>query len=151
MPIIVVRRKVFTFVETNGNNIHIDIAPLRQWCLQHGKERIFSVPLDIEFAERIFKDNSVDMERVYELQMRWLTKQEQEEPIIYLITEIKNNVPDVILADGHHRYIGACMRGQTHITAYVVEPKNWEKYRITGIPSVTKEQLIATPIAKRDY
>jgi len=142
-------KNIYTFVGDDGENIHIDSDALRIWC-EVTKPEIFLIPLKYELLIDFERDNVISMERVYELSM---DIKKSLEPIIMVKdgTIAKNGYPNAMLVDGHHRYALHCFGGKQHIAGYFLEVEQWKPFQIHGIPDMTKEQLRAKPITKRNY
>ena len=140
---------IYSFVGDDGENIHIDSEALRQWCIKT-KPEIFLIPLKYELLSEFRRDNVISEERVFELS---LDIQKSLEPIIMVKdgTIGSNGNPNALLVDGHHRYVLACWRGQFAIEGHFLEVAQWKPFQIHGIPDMTKDQLIASPITKRNY
>lgn len=143
---------VYTYVDANGKNVHIDSKALHDWCQQAGLECVLT-PIDCDMAMRFLLDNVVSVERV----MALATRQDLT-PIIYCMDGQYNNEgrPNVMLVDGHHRYVMMAVRThQAHemplIPAYVLEPAQWEPFVIEGLPNMSQDMLRAAPLGKREY
>ena len=140
---------VYGFVdESTGENVHVASGQLREWCLKHQSElEVYTIPVLQEWAHQFINDNSVLMVRVMEL-----VKNKSTEPIIHAKWgTFTNGAPDVILVDGHHRYVAAAIRGDLLIESYLIERPIWEQFRIEGFAKLTQEQMKAIPVAKRNY
>lgn len=138
---------VYTFVGDDGENIHIDSEALRVWCMLT-KPEVFWIPLKYELAYDFIRDNVVDPFRIQEL-----AKRKDLDPIIMVKdgTLGDNGHPNAMLVDGHHRYFIACMCKMEVIPGYMLEVEQWKPFQLHGIPKMTKEQLVRTPVTKRDY
>jgi prepilin-type processing-associated H-X9-DG protein len=148
MPkIVVLPSQLYTFVDNDGNNIHVNAIALREWCIKN-KPEIFWIPMKYEVAVQMVHDNSVSQKRVKEL-----SKRKDLDPIIMVKdgTFGDNGGPNVLLVDGHHRYFLAACRKQAVIEGHVLEEAQWRPFQLHDLPKVTKEELIATPITKRNY
>jgi hypothetical protein len=138
---------IYSFVGDNGENIHIDSEALRVWCALH-KPEIFLIPLKYELVDEFRRDNVVSPERIIEL-----AKRSHLDPIIMVKdgTIGANGGPNTMLVDGHHRFVLACLRGRIVIEGHFLEVAQWKPFQIYGIPNMTKDQLRAAPITKRNY
>lgn len=138
---------IYSFVGDDGENIHIDSEALRQWCLLI-KPEIYSIPLKYELVIEFRRDNVISQERVAEL-----SKRKNLDPIIMVKdgTTGSNGTPNALLVDGHHRYVLACLRKQFIIEGHFLEVAQWKPFQLHDIPDMTKEQLRAAPITKRNY
>jgi len=138
---------IFSFVEDDGTNIHINAGALRLWCIEN-KPEIYSLPLNYDLMEIFERDNTISPERVEEL-----SKRKDLDPIIMVKdgTLGSNGHPNAIIVDGHHRYALACLRGQQYIEGYFLEEAQWRRFQIFGLPDITAEQLRKSPVTKRDY
>jgi hypothetical protein len=144
---------IYTFVDDDGTNIHINAEGLRQWCAAN-KPEIFNIPLRPEVAVDMIKNNVISMERVHELAGR-----KNLDPIIMCKdgTFGDNGGPNIMIVDGHHRYVLICCacafdpKREKIILGYVLEVEQWKPFQIHGLPNVTKEDLIKQPITKRNY
>ena len=140
-------KSVFSFVQDDGTNIHVDAEKLRLWCIEN-KPEIFWIPLNYELIKIFKRDNTISSERVVEL-----SKRKDLDPIIMVKdgTIGSNGHPNAILVDGHHRYALACLRGQKIIEGYFLEEAQWRPFQIHWLRDITAEQLRARPVTKRDY
>jgi hypothetical protein len=138
---------IYSFVADDGTNIHINSEGLRLWCIEN-KPEIFWIPLKYELLEEFKRDNVFSMERVVEL-----SKRKHLDPIIMVKdgTIGANGGPNALLVDGHHRYVLACMRKQSHIEGYFLEVEQWKPFQIHWLRDLTAEELRARPITKRNY
>jgi hypothetical protein len=138
---------IYSFVGDDGENIHIDSESLRQWCVM-AKPEIFLMPLKYELVAEFKRDNVISPARVVELAQR-----KHLDPIIMVKdgTTGSNGNPNALLVDGHHRYAVACLRGQFAIEGHFLEVEQWKPFQLHDIPDMTKDQLRAAPITKRDY
>ena len=149
---ILIPKNVYTFIADDGTNTHIDAEGLRRWCIDN-KPEIFWLPLKYDLAMQFMKDNTVSRQRVMEL-LRRHNRGEDLDPIIMVkdgTYSLDNGGPNVLLVDGHHRYMLACLLAQTEITGHLLEVEQWKPFQLEGLPSLTKEQLVNIPITKRDY
>ena len=139
----------FTFIDKNGENIHIDSDSLRRWCLGNKELEIFSIPLQQKLAEEFLLNNVISMTRVLEL-----AKRDKLDPIIMAkdgTFSPDNGGPNVMLVDGHHRYALAVAIGRETIPGYMLEVEQWRPFELKWVPKMTMEQLIRMPLTKRDY
>lgn len=134
--------RIYTFVDPLTNeNTNIDSEALRLWCAEHaGELEVFNTPCHQAMADRFFQTKAVDLFHVFEV-----CEMTQLDPIIYLKTGTfgANGGPDVLLADGHHRYVAAVMCGLQFIPSYLLEPEQWHEFLIEGMPQITAEELLA--------
>ena len=138
---------IYTFVADNGENFNIDSERLRQWCLSN-KPEIFLVPLRRSLAREMVRNRTVSTERVKQLGLHYVATRKIPEPIIFCKT---NSRPDVILVDGHHRYVLAVVAKMPLIEAFALERHQWEPFRIHGLPAIDQDQLKDLPLKPRDY
>jgi len=137
----------FSFVAEDGTNIHVDSERLRKWCAENRERlKVVPTPIDKRIAKSFLHDNVVDAQHVERV-----LAMEALDPIIYGMTrtEAPGEAPDVLLIDGHHRYVAGAVVGATTIAAYLLEPEQWEPFRIGGLPTLSKEQLMLAPIKPR--
>jgi hypothetical protein len=139
--------EIYSFVADDGENVHIDSNGLRLWC-EKTKPEVFWIPLRYELINEFIRDNSVSPFRIQELAFR-----KSFDPIIMVKdgTFGDNGGPNVMLVDGRHRYFIACMAKLEVIPGYMLEVDQWKPFQLHGIPDVTKEELKARPINKRNY
>jgi len=141
-------KPIYTFVSESGENIHIDTDGLRTWCATHQPE-VFDIPIKPELLIEFITDNSVSIARIRELYSR-----PHLDPIIMCedgTTHPENGGPNVMLVDGHHRFAIAVLRSQSYIPGYVLKLHEWTPFQLHNLPSITRDQLRASPILKRDY
>lgn len=138
---------IYTFIDDDGKNIHIDSVALREWCMKT-KPEIFLLPMNYKVAKDFYHDNVISVARVKELM-----KRDHLDPIIMVKdgTTGKNGYPNAMLVDGHHRYYLAYKQGKKFIEGYFLELFQWKPFQLHGLPSITKDQLRDVPITKRDY
>ena len=138
---------IFTSVDQDGNNTNIDVTGLYAWC-QANKPEVFLLPMLPGLAGEYIGNKIVDLDRVKELKRRrHLT------PIIMCKdgTYGDDGAPNVLLVDGHHRYVLAALMERKHFKAHMLEEEQWRPFQLHGLPTMTQEQLLATPNRKRDY
>lgn len=137
---------VYTFVADDGTNTHIAVRPLREFCFTSGLE-VFQAPVEAKIANMLLRENSVSPARLRELVGREL------DPIIYAKDGTSTDgAPDVMLVDGHHRYVLAAAAKMPYILAYFLEESQWRPFEIKSpLLDTTREALIATPILPRKY
>lgn len=143
------REPIYTFIAWDGTNIHIHSSRLRTWCLEHRKDlEIVGVPVDRNLAHRFLTENVASRERVKELMLR----NDALDPIIFC----KDNTftegrPDVMLVDGHHRFVLYAALEIPFIPSFFLDYAAWQPFRIVNIPPIDHEALRAMPITKRSY
>ena len=141
--------QIYTFVQPDGTNIHIDSDGLRRWC-HTAKPEVFNVPIDAALAEEFLRDNIVSPDRV-----RQLAKRASDlTPLIFAKdgTEGANGGPNVMLVDGHHRYVLYAFAGHQFAPGFVLEPSEWEPFRVEcDWLNTTDAELKALPIPPRHY
>ena len=139
-------KPVFTFIDNNGENVHIDTDGLREWCLAN-KPEVFNLPLNYAFAATFIPDNCITLDR-----FRELSKRKHLDPIIMAKDGTETNgAPNCILVDGRHRFFLACLRKQYSIEGHLLEVEQWKPFQMHNLPSITKEQLRRSPMLKRNY
>lgn len=138
---------IYSFVAPDGVNIHIDSRRLREWCLRTGPE-IALVPVATHVALKYMSDNTVNPDRVSELGNEWISTGRLE-PII-LGHYCDSPWSEVLLIDGHHRFVMAALVARISlIPAFLLRPREWQEFRIFGLPDLTREQLRASPVKTR--
>jgi hypothetical protein len=140
---------IYSFVGDDGENIHIDAQSLRRWCMSNKKLEICMIPLRVELAKEMVRDNVVSTERIVELSRR-----RHLDPIIMCkdgTFSKENGGPNALIVDGHHRFVLACLAKMSVIPGYFLNVEQWKPFQLYGIPDMTREQLIKAPITKRDY
>jgi hypothetical protein len=139
-------KPIFTFVADDGENIHMDVEALRDWCLRTSPE-VFNIPLKYELAATFIPENVITLDRVREL-----SKRKDLSPIIMAKDgTITNGAPNCMLVDGHHRFFLACLRKQTYIPGHLLEEAEWKPFQLHNLPSITRDQLRRSPLLKRNY
>jgi hypothetical protein len=138
---------IFTFISDDGENINIDAEGLRIWCIANRPE-VFNLPVKPELGRQFLFENVVSVERAWELIVR-----KNFDPIIMVKdgTYGDNGGPNTMLVDGHHRYFIACVAQWAYIPGHLLEVEQWKPFQMHGLPDLTKEELIAKPITKRNY
>jgi hypothetical protein len=145
------RRNIYTHVDHDGTNTHIDAQGLRLWCLQH-KPEVYLIPMRFELAAEFIRDNIIDKKRVAELSQREMLG-ETLGPIIMAKdgTFASNGGPNVMLVDGHHRYFLSAIHKRPFVEGHMLEVAQWKPFQLHGIPEITQEQLVKAPVTKRNY
>lgn len=140
--------QVYTWVADDGTNWHIHAERLRLWCKAKPSLKVHLAPVDHQLARSFISDNIASMERVVELALR----DDKLDPIIFCKRgTFTNGRPDVMLVDGHHRYVLASVMRSAVIPCYMIGTKQWEPFRIVNIPDYTRDELNAIPILHRSY
>lgn len=147
------RKAIYTFVAEDGTNINIDVDALRA-AIEREKPEVFLVPLSAaEATKMVTADKAVSLDRVVELAHR---DPATLGPIVFCINADGDltdpaNAPDVMLVDGHHRYVLWATLGLPECPAYVLPREMWQRFVLQGIPAVTQAELAEIPVAKRNY
>lgn len=129
---------VYVFVGDDGEQVMIDSAALFEWT-QTVELEAFACPVDWRVGPQLLAEGAIQPERIWEMLEN---RAGFLDPVIFLKTGTKTaGSPDVLLCDGHHRYFMAVVAGDLFIDGYVLEPEQWEPYRIHGAPPVTQEQV----------
>jgi hypothetical protein len=137
---------VFTFVGNDGSNVNIHSGRLREAVLR-SKLKVTLVPIDLEIAHSYVKENCVRIDRVKEL-----AKRKNLDPIIYCEDGFTDGIPDVMLVDGHHRYVMAALLQHLPVIPAVICLKEfWKPFQIIGLEDVSADLLRAIPVLKRYY
>jgi|HubBroStandDraft_4_1064222.scaffolds.fasta_scaffold56276_6 hypothetical protein len=138
---------VYTFVDNNGTNIHINSEGLRLWCIAN-KPEIFWLPMNEKVAQDFVRDNVISLDRVKELSTR-----KNLDPIIMVKdgTFGSNGHPNAMLVDGHHRYFLTFLRKQPFIEGYFLEESQWRPFQIHWLRDISAEELKRRPVTKRNY
>lgn len=138
---------IYSFVGDDGENIHIASDRLRVWCQSARLERVW-VPMDRAMAEKFVTDNVISLERVRQLELD--PPDQEENPVVFCSTgTFTDGNPDVVLADGHHRYY--LHREDEFVLSVLVGEREWRQFRISGIRDTTKDALREMPVLRRKY
>lgn len=142
-------KTIYTFVDMEGNNINIDSAKLRLWCLQANLEIVLT-PIDHKLAASFLTQNVISLKRVQQLLDNF---QLLEEPIIFCKdgTYHTDGGANVMLVDGHHRYFTKAYLNMRFIESYLLEVEQWKPFQMHDLPNITREQLESIPVITRDY
>ena len=140
---------IYTFVDNDGTNIHIDSTALREWCLSNKDLIVYDIPMKRDLGLEFLRDNVISLERIKEL----ISKQRTLDPIIMCKdgTYDDKGAPNVLIVDGHHRYFLACLADLKIIPGYCLEVEQWKPFIMEGLPKLTQDQLRKAPIIKRNY
>lgn len=142
---------IYTFVTPQGVNYNIASGLLREWTLK-AKPEVYNVPINKELAKSFFSDNVVSRARIVQLLSEVKGGTRVLDPVIFAITDIASDgSANMMLVDGHHRYAVFAVVGLKYIPGHVLERKAWEPFQVEGIPDISKENLKAIPILKRNY
>lgn len=147
---------VFTHVLPSGENIHIDVSGLRSAVVlnpnfDHQRKLI---PIDPHLAHTFVRDNIVSPQRVVQLMGRHRHEADllRMEPLVFCADgSFTDGAPDVFFVDGHHRYVMCAVFQLTSAPAYIVPPDFWARFRISGLPSISQQELLDLPIRPRNY
>lgn len=141
---------IYTFVAADGSNVHIHTERLHlhlQSLPPDKRPKVQMVELSYELAQKFIHTNVVAIERVRQLDIRNL-----QDPIVFCSdgtsTDGRKNC---MLVDGHHRFTRAAIDGYQLIPSYVLDPLEWEPFRVTGIPDLTRDELLSMPNLVRSY
>lgn len=141
-------RQIYTYISPEGANTHIDSEGLYSWTQTHASElEIFSVPLDHSLAQRFIRENTVSQQRIWEL----LSKPTLTPVIFCKDGTFTEGRPDVLLVDGHHRYVLGSICRAEFIPGFVLEEAQWRPFQLEGLPPLTKAELQAIPLSPRSY
>lgn len=145
---------IYTFVAKDGTNTNVASNRLRLWCAAHKHDlEVVGTPVNLEQAKNYIRIHSASPKRVWELIDRAANGQTFD-PIIYGHDGSfadDNGGPNVILIDGHHRYVLYAALNIRIIPSYILTPTQWEQFIITNLPDITAEQLEAIPLYPRTY
>lgn len=143
---------IYTFVDNSGRNYHIDSHKLRAWVITQNLE-IHSVPVSETIAGKMLADNSVSLSRVFQLADEAVARIRKFDPIIFCKIGTKtNNKDDVILVDGHHRYMICALFKLETIPCHVLELSQWTPFQIEGCIDIDHATLRAMPVnGNRNY
>lgn len=145
-PILIIEREVkmevYTFIDgVTKANTHIASGMLWEWVMEHAAElEVLMTPVDEEIARSMVEvDNAINSDNL----KRLLTLPKLD-PVIYCKTGTYNSegAPDVMLVDGHHRYVFAAINRLKAIPGYLLEREQWEPFRIER-PDMSEEELRA--------
>src|SRR5438105_4604561 len=133
---------LYMFVSDDGTEqINIHSPSLRKYCLERQPPlEIFVTPIQLGIVNRLLREKSVDMNRVFAL-----TEEHLKEPISFC----RHTDSLVLLVDGHHRLVRTALDGRQLIKCWVLPPEEWDQFRVIGAPRVTKQTLIDLPLSKR--
>ena len=144
---------IYSFVASDGTNTHIASKRLERWTQEHARElEVGLVACERELAQSFVREDSVAVrwceQMLDSIKERKLTF-EDFPPIIFAKDggETEGR-PDVMLVDGHHRYVVHALIGCQFIKAICLEVHQWEPFRIIGLRDQTAEQLRRAPIIK---
>ena len=141
---------IYTFVARSGENVNIASERLFRWTTQHASTLdVHLVPVKQRLARQFQRDNVVSKARVMELIFRF---EEGITPLIFAKDgNMTNGAPDVMLVDGHHRYVLCAALGIREAPAYLLEREQWEPFRIIGMEDISEDELRAVPVMRRHY
>jgi hypothetical protein len=142
---------IYSFVASDGTNTHIASARLRVWCLEQTTlERVY-VPVEQQLAAQFISENIVSGTRVGQLVRTLPSRVEDWEPLIFAKDgQTTRGRPDVMLVDGHHRYVLAALASVAPL-AWVLEPEQWRPFQIADYITLTQEELREMPILAKEH
>jgi hypothetical protein len=136
---------VFTFVGFDGKNVSIHSGRLREEVLKIQPEVVL-IPVNKKIAKSYIDNNCVNLTRVLELLER-----EDLDPVIFCENGFTDGKPDVMLVDGHHRYVMCALLDTPHIPAVILYQDFWRRFQIVGLQPVTADLLRKVTPYKRNY
>ena len=83
--------------------------------------------------------------------LRLAKRRDRLDPVIYCEDGFTDGIPDVMLVDGHHRYVLAAALKRPAIEAVLVLKEFWKPFQIVGLVDVSAGLLKAIPVHKRNY
>jgi len=148
--------QIYTWInEETGENFHIHTPKLRDWIAKqdlHGKLEILQTRVHEEIAADFMRVNSVSPERIVQLATEAMLGKRKLDPIIFCERgTYTNGEPDVMLVDGHHRYMIFAIAKIPMIPCYVLKPRQWMPFRVIDAPDLNIEQLARIPLIERNY
>lgn len=114
---------------------HFAISQMENWIIAHNVEVDRGlVPVDADAAEMIAACCGIEQHRLAPL----LTCPLPFHPVLFV------TMPDEthLLVDGSHRFVASHRRGESDIRAYILTWEQAQRFIITGLPSMTKEQVV---------
>ena len=134
------RTTLYTHVQPDGTNIHINVDSLLA-AIKAAQLEVVLVPVEMRVVRAFIDGNAISARR-----MMQLTPEQLFQPIIYGYdgTRDKAGRGNVLMIDGHHRYARAASDGLPLIRSYVVERYFWEAHRLE-LPAMTQEELRNLP------
>jgi hypothetical protein len=131
---------VYSFVSDDGENIHIATTRLLAWCEENEPE-IVVTPIEAKVAVQFIQERAVSRERC-----AWFLSHREElvKPIIVGEADRAWRGSQVLhyLIDGHHRYVVYATLRIPLIKTHILTRDIWTQFQISGIPDISKEQLI---------
>lgn len=116
----------------DGKPLHLDIMSMRRWAEQHA-ERV-SIPIDLEYIERLFARNAITSERVIAV----MSASAFPKPLL-MCRDINSDGDEIV--DGNHTYAAlglslaaAVCAGQRPpnfkplANAYMLLPEHWQQF-----------------------
>lgn len=148
---------VYHYIRDDGTNLVIHAGRLRQWCIDQGDSLpLIDVPISKEQSHSYIRDNVVSRDRVKELHDRYKRGENLSHMIFAASSPIiwaKEGpyVDHVMHVDGHHRYVLYSSLGLKFVPSWLVEPSQWSPFIVTGVATLTKQELRDLPITRRNY
>jgi hypothetical protein len=115
---------------------HFSITHMDAWILgPHNAEvERVSAPIDPDAAQMIAECRGIEQHRLDPL----LSCPLPFAPVYFVTMPCGTH----LLVDGSHRYVASHMRKQESIRAYVLTWAQAQQFIVTGIPDMTKEQVV---------
>jgi hypothetical protein len=133
---------IYTFVDGDtGENCNIASDELRRWC-QRAKPKVHAIAVRREWVQTFLTQNAINRSRLDALAQKYLHGAAIE-PIIMCYTDRSKD--EGMLVDGRHRYVYSFVEGLRRIPAYMLDRAEWHPFRISGLPSMTQEELEKEP------
>jgi hypothetical protein len=138
--------QIYTWVRDDGKNFNISTHHLIEWINKTKPAHDF-LPIDKSLVDGFIASNSISVDRIRQMMMM---DNPPSDPIIMCLTGRQNingiPGPEGMLVDGRHRYALYAACGLKLIPCYVIKKLDWQPFRISGMPRLTKQGLVEVPV-----
>jgi hypothetical protein len=146
-----IHTSLYTHVLPEGSTIHLWAEGMRHELLHMPAAPIHRIAVQASAFWHMHEIRAFDPLRCIELARRH-PREAPPEPLLYCLWGNSHLAPDGgFLADGHHRYALAVVRGLTELPTWMVPEQAWRLFEIDGLPPMTMDELRDLKPTKRNY
>src|SRR6266576_6766754 len=139
--------QIYTHIHEDGKNVHILTSALRDWCLKNCGTPEY-LPVDQQAAKNFLSNNVIHEPRLQTLLEEHRQSRRPVEPIILCkLPTHTSDLPDVLLVDGHHRFVLFAILYKPVIPCWILEERDWRPFEVDMGYDLTHDQLRRVPVA----
>ena len=128
------KEEVFSYKNEDEPEVHIAVGRLNSWLTEKNFPMRY-MDIDPGFAEHCLTHRGIEQPRLDRLTMDAMFRP------ITTVQWYEDRPSDVLVIDGHHRYVWAYQNGLKKILQWAVPWQYWQDYRINGLPDLGHEGL----------